>query len=226
MNKQVVLIGVIAVLIAVIKQTHADGWTSATTGCISGYDIRQLSGKTVESCKQRCVDETECLSIDFYIRSGRCFLNSIRKEDVMRDNPGAWKAWNTCELYELTQDSDMDECESDPCQNEATCNDGPDGYNCSCADGFEGEHCETNIDECESAECLNGGTCKDGAGAYTCSCADGYEGEHCETNAGVLPIRLNCHVCGCGSGVDCVPSSFPGVCMSRDCLSLRASFSG
>ena len=43
----------------------------------------------------------------------------------------------------LFQYLDIDECQSDPCQNGATCNDLINGYNCSCADGYTGNDCET-----------------------------------------------------------------------------------
>ena len=40
--------------------------------------------------------------------------------------------------------SDADECESNPCKNGATCIDDHYKYNCSCALGFEGIHCESS----------------------------------------------------------------------------------
>ena len=39
---------------------------------------------------------------------------------------------------------DTDECASDPCQNGGTCEDGENGYTCTCADGWEGDNCETS----------------------------------------------------------------------------------
>ena len=35
------------------------------------------------------------------------------------------------------------ECMSIPCQNNATCNEEIDGYSCTCVDGYDGIHCET-----------------------------------------------------------------------------------
>ena len=55
----------------------------------------------------------------------------------------------------------IDECESDPCQNNATCDDGVNGYTCACPPGLSGPLCEINVDECESTPCLNGGRCMD-----------------------------------------------------------------
>ena len=37
---------------------------------------------------------------------------------------------------------DIDECASDPCQNDGTCIDQVAGFECECADGYEGDVCE------------------------------------------------------------------------------------
>lgn len=39
--------------------------------------------------------------------------------------------------------SDYDECSSNPCQNGGTCTDHLNGYSCSCAQGFNGNGCQT-----------------------------------------------------------------------------------
>ncbi len=39
-------------------------------------------------------------------------------------------------------ETEIDECQSDPCQNNGTCTDGLNGYNCTCVPEFFGQHCE------------------------------------------------------------------------------------
>ncbi|XP_041479272.1 sushi, von Willebrand factor type A, EGF and pentraxin domain-containing protein 1-like [Lytechinus variegatus] len=81
-------------------------------------------------------------------------------------------------LGDLCQD--INECNSQPCQNNATCMDKLESYSCLCAPGFSGDNCEVNIDECGSYPCLNGATCIDGINTYNCQCTPGYEGSGCD----------------------------------------------
>ena len=37
--------------------------------------------------------------------------------------------------------SDIDDCASDPCENNATCTDGVNNYTCACMAGYEGYNC-------------------------------------------------------------------------------------
>lgn len=47
-------------------------------------------------------------------------------------------------------ETDIDECESNPCLNRGICTDVIAGYHCNCADtGFEGVNCQLDINECE-----------------------------------------------------------------------------
>ena len=51
---------------------------------------------------------------------------------------------------------------------------------CTCAAGYTGNRCQTNILECNSNPCQNGGTCQDRIGGYQCVCSDRFEGTNCE----------------------------------------------
>ena len=42
--------------------------------------------------------------------------------------------------------TDIDECESNPCDNGGTCFDDSNGYTCACQPGFTGTHCEAGQD--------------------------------------------------------------------------------
>ena len=43
----------------------------------------------------------------------------------------------------LSSKTDIDDCASHPCKNNGTCTDQVNGFNCSCAPGFNGVQCET-----------------------------------------------------------------------------------
>lgn len=66
--------------------------------------------------------------------------------------------------------------QSNPCVNNARCEDLWNAYSCNCTAGFTGLTCSENIDDCLNNECLNGATCVDGIANYTCTCNQGYTG--------------------------------------------------
>ncbi|KRT83956.1 EGF-like domain containing protein [Oryctes borbonicus] len=80
------------------------------------------------------------------------------------------------------------QCPSNPCANGGTCqlkvvNGTTNTVTCICADGFSGEHCETDIDYCKHHQCQNNGNCRDGKYNYTCDCTHtGYGGPFCTEN--------------------------------------------
>ena len=75
---------------------------------------------------------------------------------------------------------DIDDCESRPCQNGATCYDGIASRNCTCVRGFTGESCEMIDDNCNPNPCSNGCSCIDGVDSYTCDCTDEWIGDRCD----------------------------------------------
>ena len=83
-------------------------------------------------------------------------------------------------------ENEMNECNSRPCKNNATCIDLLSGYECKCKKGFRGTDCELKID-CQSQPCQNGGKCADGIDTYKCTCplhketkSPAWEGDNCE----------------------------------------------
>ncbi|KAJ8043269.1 Fibropellin-1 [Holothuria leucospilota] len=53
-------------------------------------------------------------------------------------------------------------------------------FECSCAPGFTGERCGSDINECASAPCQNNGSCVDGIDVFYCDCQPGFGGPFCE----------------------------------------------
>ena len=48
-------------------------------------------------------------------------------------------------LEDFVSWTDINECSSNPCENDATCNDLVASYSCACAAGYTGERCETGL---------------------------------------------------------------------------------
>ncbi|XP_035671149.1 uncharacterized protein LOC118412408 [Branchiostoma floridae] len=92
----------------------------------------------------------------------------------------------------------INECASNPCQNNGLCVDGANSYGCQCTRGFSGANCEIEIDECESSPCQNGGSCIDHIGWYSCRCAPGFLGSDCEININECDSRP------CANGGECI----------------------
>ncbi|XP_066275240.1 neurogenic locus notch homolog protein 1-like [Branchiostoma lanceolatum] len=149
---------------------------------------------------QECVPEDQCGCTD---DEGRYYMLG----DVWEDDG------EECKCLEGDTIECEDECASDPCQYGATCEDEVNGYTCTCAAGYEGVHCETNIDDCASVTCQNGGTCVDGVDSYACDCVAGYDGDHCENdiddcasvtcrNGGTCVDGVNSYACDCVAGYD------------------------
>jgi len=86
-------------------------------------------------------------------------------------------------LYRFTGSNcqtEINECDSAPCQNGATCQvNGLGRYRCHCPYGYTGEHCESYIDWCETNPCKNG-VCTQEYNRFKCQCAPGWIGMVCD----------------------------------------------
>jgi len=85
----------------------------------------------------------------------------------------------------------INECHTNPCQNQGTCTDVPSGYTCSCVPGSSGKNCEVNFDECSENPCGVHGTCTDLINSYKCVCETGYFGLNCDSQTPPCPNYPN-----------------------------------
>ncbi|XP_052713224.1 von Willebrand factor A domain-containing protein 2-like [Crassostrea angulata] len=86
--------------------------------------------------------------------------------------------------------TEINECDSNPCQNGATCVDELNRYSCNCIPGYMGTHCEIDIDECQSSPCQNGGSCNDLVNRFECTCSGRYNGTVCEKDCRPGPADI------------------------------------
>ena len=78
-------------------------------------------------------------------------------------------------------ETDVDECASTPCANNATCRDLVARYECRCLEEYYGDRCELKVDKCLlNNTCVNGGECVDEWLTKRCVCTPRYTGVDCE----------------------------------------------
>lgn len=83
-------------------------------------------------------------------------------------------------------ETEVNECESTPCQSGGICQDGINSFTCICSSYWDGPTCQDPVNACffddAASFCQNGGTCVYQPGARSCSCIAGYTGLRCEIN--------------------------------------------
>ncbi|PIK36662.1 hypothetical protein BSL78_26497 [Apostichopus japonicus] len=111
--------------------------------------------------------------------------------------------------------TDINECDLDPCLDEATCHNTEGSFHCQCPGGFQGDGrpsasgCQ-DIDECQTrtARCPAKSDCVNEEGSYVCICQLGYEliGELCVDIDECKDSRL--HDCALNSSCVNIPGTF------------------
>lgn len=148
-----------------------------------------------QSCENRkeadsvCIDIKECDDND----ANNCHEDATCIEQNYAVHGVGYKC--TCnEGYEGNgvECSDKNDCPENACNGHGTCSDtGINTYECACATGWDGVHCQTNPLDCGSAQenslvegttnhyrgttCGGHGTCVDGDDEYECNCDQHYE---------------------------------------------------
>ncbi|XP_023931493.1 fibropellin-1 [Lingula anatina] len=144
-----------------------------------------------------CPEHSTC-QVNFGIRKCYCDIDYVMTTDntctylgpdlcqdvVCQNNGVCLKETGTCSCHlgftGGVCETNIDDCENEPCLNDGKCIDEVNDFTCLCANGFTGEICETNIDDCVNSPCLNGGSCIDMVADYQCDCLHGFSGRNCE----------------------------------------------
>lgn len=110
------------------------------------------------------------------------------------------------------------------------------GFECHCAEGYEGQFCEQPVHECRSQPCQNSAQCvelEDSPG-YECICAAGYEGALCQhdinecasdpcsfkSDNAICVDKINGYECHCRPGFQFPPHCDVDIneCASSPCM--------
>ncbi|PNF14540.1 hypothetical protein B7P43_G15032, partial [Cryptotermes secundus] len=111
---------------------------------------------------------------------------SGEKLDIVGSVVDAANVQDCGSLYRRNHYTTASPCDRNPCLNGGTCRliDSIGHYNCTCQDGFSGQHCELEADLCVALyPCHNGGQCVGTPNSYKCRCPTGYGGTNCEQAA-------------------------------------------
>lgn len=172
--------------------------------CLPGYagknceeNIQECRSEPCPIYRSKCVDE-----IDGY--TCECFIGYKTIGDG-RDEICA----------------EINECDSNPCENNAVCTDLFDEWQCFCLDGWYGLTCQNDIIDCASQPCRNGATCTEVDrqtttdtvnDAVICTCMAGWTGDRCQHNIneclsnpcvlanGECVDSINYWICACFDG--------------------------
>ncbi|XP_029467630.1 LOW QUALITY PROTEIN: protein crumbs homolog 2 [Rhinatrema bivittatum] len=147
--------------------TCLEGVKNYSCVCWPGYIGKQCEIDKDECLEGPCQNGALCFE-----RSNQAYYGDLLKFNKEFSYMGAAGYICQCQPGFAGENcsTNIDECESQPCQNGGSCYDLVNGFHCHCVLGFTGISCAININECENNVCENGGTCEDGIGDYMCHC--------------------------------------------------------
>jgi hypothetical protein len=108
-----------------------------------------------------------------------------------------------------------DPCDPNPCLNDGACSATSDGAaECACADGWEGDLCDTDTDECaaDPNPCGDNSACTNTDGGYDCACNEGFVADE----SGACADVDECADAPCGDNEACTNTDGGYECACAD----------
>jgi len=93
----------------------------------------------------------------------------------------------------LNCETEINDCDPDPCMNDGECIDLVVGYRCDCKLPYSGPNCTTQLTPCRHNRCRNGAQClpDEHYTDYTCRCPPGFTGQLLGPTSSYLRSMLN-----------------------------------
>ncbi|XP_033116445.1 protein crumbs-like isoform X2 [Anneissia japonica] len=176
-------------------------WTSiqlSTEIFQSGQQVQILVNSGAFSDVYLSGPDSELLSIDLsggqLVTIGDGFLGCIEEGSGLNFDDAVYSEnvqWETCPLETQQGCDDIDQCYSQPCQNNGKCIDTTGGYECRCTTRYSGDACQVDNgnlcygnDPKYALDCGAGFCLEQDNGNYTlCLCPPGYSGTGCNQTA-------------------------------------------
>ncbi|CAL1529767.1 unnamed protein product [Lymnaea stagnalis] len=182
--------------------TCRDGVKEYNCSCLQGYRGLNCSEDIPECTPNPCLYNSLCLEYSnktLYDKGNPNFVNfTYEKAAGYLCQCVAGVTGPNCSI-------EINECDSNPCFHNSTCEDRFNNFFCRCAPGYQGVTCNEEINECNVFKpCQNGGTCVDKVADYNCTCPaaepnrENFGGKNCTTRL------TGCQGINCNNGA-CVP---------------------
>jgi hypothetical protein len=175
--------------------------------CPAGWSGVTCQTDVDECSSQPCANGATCVdAINYFTCSCVAGFSGSNWYVLCRLSVALKSQTAVCSLCSQTE---INECQSQPCLNGGTCVDQINRFDCQCVAGYTGAQCQTDVNECSSQPCRNGATCVDLVNAYACTCVLGLTGTMCQTN-------LNeCQSLPCTNGGTCIDQVNGYLCQCR-----------